>query len=96
MILDHIKILLIEKSTFMFHSVLSSCINIGLLNPNQILKELKKYKDKVKINSFEGYLRQLFWREYQRYCYIYVDLMKTILEIRKKLNLEMVYWRFGY
>ena len=56
---------------FMYHSILSSSINIGLLNPIDIIEELTKYKSKVKINSFEGYIRQLFWREYQRYCYIY-------------------------
>ena len=62
-----------KGEVFMFHSILSSSLNISLLNPDDIIKELKKYKSKVKINSFEGYLRQLFWREYQRYCYIYVD-----------------------
>ena len=30
-------------------------------------------KDKIPLNSFEGYIRQLFWREYQRYCYIYFN-----------------------
>ena len=61
----------------MFHSVLSSSINIGLLNPSEIVEELAKYKSKVNINSFEGYLRQLFWREYQRYTYIYVGYIKN-------------------
>ena len=65
-----------KGENFMFHSILSSSINIGLLNPSEIIKELKKYKSKVNINSFEGYLRQLFWREYQRYTYIYVDWKK--------------------
>ena len=58
---------------YMYHSLLSTSINIGLLNPNEIIDDLKKIKDKVPINSFEGFLRQLFWREYQRYTYIYVD-----------------------
>ena len=61
-----------KDEDFMFHSILSSSINIGLLNPDQIIDELKKYKSRVNINSFEGYLRQLFWREYQRYTYIYL------------------------
>ena len=66
-----------EGENFMFHSVLSSSINIGLLNPSEIVEELAKYKSKVNINSFEGYLRQLFWREYQRYTYIYVGYIKN-------------------
>ena len=73
---------------FMFHSILSSSINIGLLNPIDIIEELAKYKSKVKINSFEGYLRQLFWREYQRYCYIYAaaDFKKNYFGNKKKLS----------
>ena len=73
---------------FMYHSLLSSSINIGLLNPSDIIEELAKYKSKVKINSFEGYLRQLFWREYQRYCYIYAydELKKNYFGNRKKLS----------
>ena len=65
-----------EGENYMFHSILSSSINIGLLNPSEIVDELAKYKSKVNINSFEGYLRQLFWREYQRYTYIYVGYIK--------------------
>lgn len=61
-----------KDEDYMFHSILSSSINIGLINPDDIINELKKYKSKVNINSFEGYLRQLFWREYQRYTYIYL------------------------
>ncbi len=75
-----------QGENYMFHSILSSLINVGLLNPSDIIKELKKYKDKVKINSFEGYLRQLFWREYQRYCYIYVDFDKNYFGNKGKLN----------
>lgn len=65
-----------KDNYYMFHSLLSSIINIGLLNPIDIINELKKYENKVIPNSFEGYLRQLFWREYQRYCYIYIDFSK--------------------
>jgi len=62
-----------QNNNFMFHSLLSSSLNIGLLVPDDILNELKKYYSKVRINSFEGFLRQLFWREYQRYCFIYTN-----------------------
>jgi deoxyribodipyrimidine photolyase-related protein len=62
-----------NDDSFLFHSVLSTSINIGLINPTDILCILKKYKKKIPINSYEGYVRQLFWREYQRYCYIYYN-----------------------
>ena len=64
---------IVKDEDYMFHSVLSTSINIGLLNPNEILQKIMKVKDKIPINSFEGYIRQLFWREYQRYCYIYYN-----------------------
>ena len=61
----------VEKEPWMFHSVLSSSINIGLLNPSEIIEVLKDAQA-VPMNSLEGYVRQLIWREYQRYCYIYL------------------------
>jgi deoxyribodipyrimidine photolyase-related protein len=79
---DYVK----KDEDFMFHSILSSSINIGLLNPLEIIDEIKKVKSKIPINSFEGYLRQLFWREYQRYTYIYVNFNKNYFGNRKKLT----------
>lgn len=61
----------VEDEPFLFHSMLSSSINIGLLNPLDVIKEIKSYKSKVPLNSYEAFIRQLFWREYQRYCYNY-------------------------
>ena len=59
---------------FLFHSVISPMFNIGLLNPDYIIKELTKHKGKI--NNYEGFLRQVIgWREYQRYCY-YIIIMK--------------------
>lgn len=64
---------IVNNEPYLFHSVLSSSINIGLLNPMLVIKEIMKYKDKIPLNSLEGFIRQLFWREYQRYCYKYID-----------------------
>jgi deoxyribodipyrimidine photolyase-related protein len=63
-----------KDNQYMYHSILSSSINIGLINPIDIINIINKYKSKIPINSFEGYLRQLFWREYQRYCYNYAGI----------------------
>ena len=65
-----------EEENFMFHSLLSTSINIGLLNPSDVVEEAKKYKSKTPMNSYEGFIRQLFWREYQRYCYLYYNFNK--------------------
>jgi len=62
-----------KENEYLFHSLLSSSINIGLINPSDIIEQLRDYEDKIPVNCFEGYIRQLFWREYQRYCYIYYD-----------------------
>ena len=81
------------SKSYLFHSALSSSINIGLINPIEIINEIKKYKDKIPINSYEGYIRQLFWREYQRYCYIYFNFNnKNYFQNTKKLNKE---WYIG-
>jgi deoxyribodipyrimidine photolyase-related protein len=72
----------------MFHSVLSSSINIGLINPIDIINKINKYKNRIPVNSFEGYIRQLFWREYQRYCYNYagINYNKNYFGNKKKLT----------
>ena len=70
---------IIKEKHYLNHSILSSSINIGLINPSDILDRLRKLNIKSKIpskipmNSYEGYIRQLYWREYQRICYIYLS-----------------------
>ena len=75
-----------KGENFMYHSILSSSINIGLINPLEIIEEIKKVKSKIPINSFEGYLRQLFWREYQVYTYKYETFSGNYFGNRKKLT----------
>jgi deoxyribodipyrimidine photolyase-related protein len=60
-----------KDNEFMFHSLLSTSLNIGLLNPLDIINVIEKFKKTIPINSYEGYVRQLFWREYQRYTYLH-------------------------
>lgn len=79
---DHID----KERDILFHSLLSPCINIGLLNPLEILKLIIKEKKNIPINSYEGYIRQLIWREYQRYCYIYLDFKDNFFNNKKKLT----------
>ena len=37
-----------KDNDYMFHSVLSSSINIGLINPSDILERIKKVKSKIR------------------------------------------------
>jgi deoxyribodipyrimidine photolyase-related protein len=56
-----------------YHSALSALINIGLLNPKEIIDKTIKYYNthSIKIQSVEGFIRQIIsWREYVRMLYI--------------------------
>ena len=66
---------IIKGTNWLNHSILSSSINIGLINPSDILDRLRNsdVKSQIPMNSYEGYIRQLYWREYQRLCYIYLS-----------------------
>lgn len=79
---DHID----NKEETLYHSLLSTSINIGLLNPSDVIKEIMKHKSKIRLNSFEGFIRQLFWREYQRYCYEYCDFKGNYFGNKKSLG----------
>lgn len=66
--------MLVEKP-FMSHSLLSASINIGLLNPLEVIKEaeLAYTTGKAPIASVEGFIRQILgWREYIRAVYLKV------------------------
>ena len=59
-----------KKSNTLFHSALSPAINIGLITPKEILEKINKFENKVRINSLEGYIRQIIgWREFMRGIY---------------------------
>ena len=59
-----------NKSNILFHSALSPIINLGLITPREILEKIKKIEKKVRINSLEGYVRQIIgWREFMRGIY---------------------------
>jgi len=63
-----------SQENFLFHSLLSSSINIGLLNPDDILKQVLRISagNKIPLNSLEGFIRQIIgWREFIRGVYIF-------------------------
>ncbi len=63
------------NNNFLFHSALSPLINLGLLTPEIIIERIKKVEKKIKINSYEGYVRQIIgWREFIRGIYQNYDL----------------------
>jgi deoxyribodipyrimidine photolyase-related protein len=76
---------------FLFHSVISPLLNIGLITPAKVLAEAEKVylKGKVPINSYEGFIRQIIgWREYMYGLYMYKSdkLLKNYFGYKKKLE----------
>ena len=62
-----------KEDPFLFHSVLTPMLNIGLLTPDQIIKEALAYSEKnsVPLNALEGFVRQIIgWREFMRAVYL--------------------------
>ena len=63
---------LTTRGPFLFHSVLSPMLNIGLLTPEEVLLEALKAakKNHIPLNSLEGFVRQIAgWREFIRGIY---------------------------
>ena len=59
-----------QRDNFLFHSSLSPLMNMGLITPGEVVEKLKKITSKVKINSLEGYFRQIAgWREFIKGVY---------------------------
>jgi len=59
------------EDPFLFHSVLTPMMNIGLLTDNEVIKVALKYQSKIKIESFEGFIRQIIgWRNYMYSIYL--------------------------
>ena len=61
-----------EGESWLWHSVLTPALNVGLLTPRQVLKQTLAFahKNEVPLNSLEGFVRQLIgWREFIRATY---------------------------
>ncbi|SDH12197.1 cryptochrome/photolyase family protein [Halanaerobium congolense] len=61
-----------KEIVFGFHSLISSSLNIGLLNPKQVVDKVLNYynENEIPLASVEGFIRQITgWREYVRAIY---------------------------
>lgn len=62
---------------FMYHSVISPLLNIGVLTPSYIIKRTLQYyenenKETIPMSSLEGFIRQVIgWRFFMQTLYIY-------------------------
>lgn len=87
---------MLSNEPYLYHSLLSCYINVGLLEPLEICKmaESAYHKGKAPLNAVEGFIRQILgWREYVRG--IYWLKMPQYLEsnfLKAKKDLPEFYW----
>lgn len=63
---------IVAKADYLHHSVISPMVNIGLLNPQQVVNRVLELAPKynIPLNSLEGFIRQIIgWREFIRIVY---------------------------
>lgn len=81
---------------FLFHSLISSCLNAGLLDPSEVCEKVEQaYKaKKVTIANAEGFIRQVLgWREFVRAIYwLYMPKYKEMNYLSAKNPLPDFYW----
>ena len=81
------------RDPFLFHSILSPMMNVGLITDKEVLDIVKKYENKICIESYEAFIRQIIgWRNYVLCIYIYdgeklkkMNFMKHTNKINDKL-----------
>ncbi|RIV87548.1 cryptochrome/photolyase family protein [Aurantiacibacter zhengii] len=80
----------------LYHSMLSTSINLGLLDPLELCRRAEQaYRDgKAPLNSVEGFIRQLIgWREYVRGFYWYfMPGLESANQLNAQRGLPEFYW----
>jgi deoxyribodipyrimidine photolyase-related protein len=83
------------RDPFLFHSVLSPMMNIGLITDNEVLEIVLPYQNKISIESLEGFIRQIIgWRNYLYSIYLIEgDTLKkgNFLNHTNKINKEILW-----
>ncbi|MFD2190868.1 cryptochrome/photolyase family protein [Pistricoccus aurantiacus] len=85
-----------DRDPYLFHSRLSSAMNIGLLSPREVCEaaEAAYYRGEAPINAVEGFIRQILgWREYVRGIYWHhMPAYKRENRLNARRNLPDFYW----
>lgn len=87
---------MLADEPFLYHSLLSLYLNVGLLNPLEICRAVERAHENgtAPINATEGYIRQIIgWREYIRGIY-WLKMPDYIQEnaLEAKRDLPDFYW----
>jgi deoxyribodipyrimidine photolyase-related protein len=80
---------------FGFHSVLSPLLNIGLLTDQDILDKILPLENKIPMNSFEGFIRQIIgWKSTMRYFYeFYYEKQMGMNKLNHHRKLTDHFWK---
>jgi len=60
-----------------FDTILSSCLNVGFLNPNEIIQTMKNMHNKVSRLIYLDIMNKLLYREYKRFLYVHYRVPLT-------------------
>lgn len=87
---------ILQNESFLFHSVLTAALNIGLITPQQVIDKVITAwkKKKIPLNSVEGFIRQIIgWREFVRACYLLKgNFQRTKNHFQHKKPLPKGFW----
>lgn len=78
-----------KGDNFLFHSVLSPYLNMGLITPDEVIDKVLEYADEHNTHfpSVEGYVRQVIgWREFMRGIYNNYELDKNKFNHQRKIK----------
>ena len=78
-----------RDGNFLFHSVLSPYLNLGLITPDEVVNKALDYAAEhgTHFPSVEGYVRQVIgWREFMRGMYHTHELRGNFFEHQRQLN----------
>ncbi len=87
-----------DKSPFLFHSLLSPGINMGLITPDEVVAKATQYyfenASEVPLSSIEGFIRQVIgWREFVRGIYqVYSKKQETTNFFKHKRKMTDVWY----
>jgi deoxyribodipyrimidine photolyase-related protein len=82
-----------RRHPFLFHSVMTPSLNVGLLSPADVVARVLDADD-IDLPSLEGFVRQVIgWREYMRATYVlYGRRMRTSNHLRHTRPLDPGWW----
>lgn len=87
---------MVSGQNILYHSVLSPLLNVGLLEPIDVINQAVEFAEKnnTPINSLEGFVRQIIgWREYIRMLYEHEGvIIRTNNNWNHLRDLGVEYW----